>query len=289
MLCLCFPYHRSVKAIQRKTTGTSQMRYLRNVPRRFKSSFREVQSFTIVTNSLSHSHMATSSHLPPTTDPLIRIRDPSLLWRWVIKKVYENRNGLNKESIVCVRFCRVIHGDLLWKMHYMFDEMPQTELVIGVLKRLKDFDLTMSYFRFVETKTNKAHCPEAYNLLLMMQELGYEVNVQLFTTLIRVFAKEGRVDAAISLLDEMKSACFDADIVLYNVCIDCFGKAGKVDMAWKFFHEMKVNGFMPDDVTYTSMIGVLWKANRLNEAVELFEQIDLYKHDHGLWLGWKVR
>ncbi|CAL5368539.1 unnamed protein product [Camellia sinensis] len=343
-------YHRSVKAIQRKTTGTSQMRYLRNVPRRFKSSFREallrnqVQSFTIVTNSLSHSHMATSSHLPPTTDPLIRIRDPSLLWRWVIKKVYENRNGLNKESIVCVRFWRVVHGDLLWKMHYMFDEMPQTELVIGVLKRLKDFDLTMSYFRFVETKTNKAHCPEAYNLLLMvmdkskkfdcldqileemslsgfgpsnstcfdlavscvkshklrevfgliesmrkfkfrpvfsayttliMQELGYEVNVQLFTTLIRVFAKEGRVDAAISLLDEMKSACFDADIVLYNVFIDCFGKVGKVDMAWKFFHEMKANGFMPDDVTYTSMIGVLWKANRLNEAVELFEQMEL--------------
>ncbi|THG07269.1 hypothetical protein TEA_001859 [Camellia sinensis var. sinensis] len=34
--------HRSVKAIQRKTTGTGQMRYLRNVPRRFNSSFREV-------------------------------------------------------------------------------------------------------------------------------------------------------------------------------------------------------------------------------------------------------
>ncbi|KAL7212951.1 hypothetical protein ACSBR2_015615 [Camellia fascicularis] len=34
-------YHRSVKAIQRKTTGTGQMRYLRNVPRRFKSRLRE--------------------------------------------------------------------------------------------------------------------------------------------------------------------------------------------------------------------------------------------------------
>ncbi|THG04327.1 hypothetical protein TEA_011039 [Camellia sinensis var. sinensis] len=34
-------YHRSVKAIQRKMIGTSQMRYLHNVPRRFKSRFRE--------------------------------------------------------------------------------------------------------------------------------------------------------------------------------------------------------------------------------------------------------
>jgi len=31
----------SIKAIRRKTTGTGRMRYLRHVPRRFKSNFRE--------------------------------------------------------------------------------------------------------------------------------------------------------------------------------------------------------------------------------------------------------
>ncbi|GFZ11793.1 RAB GTPase homolog G3C [Actinidia rufa] len=35
----------SVKAIRRKTTGTGRMRYLRNVPRRFKSGFREGEFF----------------------------------------------------------------------------------------------------------------------------------------------------------------------------------------------------------------------------------------------------
>ncbi|CAL9092329.1 unnamed protein product [Musa acuminata var. zebrina] len=34
-------YNWSVKAIRRKTTGTGRMRYLRHVPRRFKSNFRE--------------------------------------------------------------------------------------------------------------------------------------------------------------------------------------------------------------------------------------------------------
>ncbi|TXG69059.1 hypothetical protein EZV62_003994 [Acer yangbiense] len=34
-------YNWSVKAIRRKTTGTGRMKYLRNVPRRFKSGFRE--------------------------------------------------------------------------------------------------------------------------------------------------------------------------------------------------------------------------------------------------------
>ncbi|KAB2004028.1 hypothetical protein ES319_D11G170000v1 [Gossypium barbadense] len=34
-------YNWSVKAIRRKTTGTGKMRYLRHVPRRFKTGFRE--------------------------------------------------------------------------------------------------------------------------------------------------------------------------------------------------------------------------------------------------------
>ncbi|XP_009397445.1 large ribosomal subunit protein eL37z [Musa acuminata AAA Group] len=34
-------YNWSVKAIRRKTTGTGRMRYLRHVPRRFKSNFCE--------------------------------------------------------------------------------------------------------------------------------------------------------------------------------------------------------------------------------------------------------
>ncbi|KAK4772077.1 hypothetical protein SAY86_013852 [Trapa natans] len=38
-------YNWSVKAIRRKTTGTGRMRYLRHVPRRFKTGFREVMEF----------------------------------------------------------------------------------------------------------------------------------------------------------------------------------------------------------------------------------------------------
>ncbi|KAK5817393.1 hypothetical protein PVK06_022317 [Gossypium arboreum] len=34
-------YNWSMKAIRRKTTGTGRMRYLRHVPRRFKTGFRE--------------------------------------------------------------------------------------------------------------------------------------------------------------------------------------------------------------------------------------------------------
>ncbi|KAL2928525.1 60S ribosomal protein L37-3 [Bienertia sinuspersici] len=44
LFCLCLPccsHQKIAKAIRRKTTGTGRMRYLRNVPRRFKTGFRE--------------------------------------------------------------------------------------------------------------------------------------------------------------------------------------------------------------------------------------------------------
>lgn len=43
----------SVKAIRRKTTGTGRMRYLRHVPQRFKSNFREgIFCFSFIVNDL---------------------------------------------------------------------------------------------------------------------------------------------------------------------------------------------------------------------------------------------
>lgn len=88
--------------------------------------------------------------------------------------------------------------------------------LIGALSAVHESDLTLALFH-------------------QMQELGYEVRVHLFATIIHVFAKEGSVDAALSLLDEMKNNSFHVDVVLYNVCIDCFGKVGRVDIAWKVF------------------------------------------------------
>uniref|UniRef100_A0A0D3EZQ2 Ribosomal protein L37 n=2 Tax=Oryza TaxID=4527 RepID=A0A0D3EZQ2_9ORYZ len=48
-------YNWSVKAIRRKTTGTGRMRYMRHVPRRFKSNFREgAWNFSYVLNLMGN-------------------------------------------------------------------------------------------------------------------------------------------------------------------------------------------------------------------------------------------
>ncbi|KAF7816865.1 pentatricopeptide repeat-containing protein [Senna tora] len=273
-----------------------------------------------------------------------------------------SRNLINVRQTVD-DVCRVLEnnpwGPVIENAPSVFVEKPQLEIVVGVLRRLKDVKKALQYFRWVEGKTEQAHCPEAYNSLLMvmarsrnfdyleqileemsiagfgpsnntcielvatciksqklreayglietmrklkfrpafsayttligalsashsresdlmlslfhqMQELGYEVTIHLFITLVREFAKEGRVDAALSLLDEMKSNSVSADLVLYNVCIDCFGKVGNVDMAWKFFHEMKAQG--PCVYAYNTMIMGYGLAGKFDEAYSLLER-----------------
>ncbi|GAB2233460.1 hypothetical protein Droror1_Dr00002683 [Drosera rotundifolia] len=59
-------YNWSVKAIRRKTTGTGRMRYLRHVPRRFKTNFREGMVFSQLVLLVSFG----SCHFPFSPLPL---------------------------------------------------------------------------------------------------------------------------------------------------------------------------------------------------------------------------
>lgn len=56
------------------------------------------------------------------------------------------------------------------------DEKPQSDLVIGVLRRLKDVSLAINYFRWCEKQTDQPHCPEVYNSLLMVMARSKNFN-----------------------------------------------------------------------------------------------------------------
>lgn len=47
-------------------------------------------------------------------------------------------------------------------------DKPEPDLVIGVLRRMKDVDLAVSYFRWVEKSRNRVNPPETYHSLLML-------------------------------------------------------------------------------------------------------------------------
>uniref|UniRef100_A0A9I9E9U8 Ribosomal protein L37 n=1 Tax=Cucumis melo TaxID=3656 RepID=A0A9I9E9U8_CUCME len=75
----------SVKAIRRKTTGTGRMRYLRHVPRRFKSGFREGRGLSCV---LKQRQGAKEPHHQPKDIEESPIKSPSVNSKLLIENFF---------------------------------------------------------------------------------------------------------------------------------------------------------------------------------------------------------
>ncbi|KAF5939280.1 hypothetical protein HYC85_023539, partial [Camellia sinensis] len=257
ILCVrCGRHHRSVKAIERKTIGIGQMRYLCNVPRRFKSSFREGTIFHHCHKfSLAFSHgdkFSSSSNNRPFDQNSRPISSMEVGSQESLQKSKWVRQGIDS---VCQILEGCSWGPSLENALDVFDEMPQTELVIGVLKRLKDFDLATSYFRFVETKTNKAHLPKAYNLLLL------------------VMGRSKKFDCLDQILEEMSLSGFGpSNSTCFDLVVNCV-KSHKLREAFGFIESMRKFKFCPAFSAYTTLIGALSVVPEPDLMLTLFHQM----------------
>ena len=137
----------------------------------------------------------------------------------------------------------------------VLNEKPQPGLVIGVLRKLKDVNLAINYFRWTERKTDQAHCPEAYNSLLM------------------VMARNKKFDCLEQILGEMSVAGFGPS---NNTCIElvvsCV-KSQKLREAFDIIQTMRKFKFRPAFSAYTTLIGALSAVFESDLMRTLFHQM----------------
>ncbi|KAG4952888.1 Pentatricopeptide repeat-containing protein [Glycine max] len=194
--------------------------------------------------------------------------------------------------------CRVLDtypwGPALEDAFNTFDEMPQPELVVGVIRRLNDVRVALHYFRWVERKTEQPHCPEAYNALLMlmartrnleyleqileeMSMAGFGPSNNTCIEMVASFVKLRKLGEAFGVIETMRKFKLRPAYSAYTTLIGSLSAAHEADPMLTLLRQMQEIGYevsVPDDVTYTSMIGVLCKAERVDEAVELLEELD---------------
>ncbi|KAK1413004.1 hypothetical protein QVD17_34686 [Tagetes erecta] len=96
------------------------------------------------------------------------------------QKAFCSVNGIDQEHIT--RFdekkqlvdsvCEILEGGQwgtsLENALSKYNESTQSDLMISVLRKLKDVNLAVSYFKWAESKTKQPHCLEAYNSVLMV-------------------------------------------------------------------------------------------------------------------------
>ncbi|KAK4405563.1 Pentatricopeptide repeat-containing protein [Sesamum angolense] len=161
--------------------------------------------------------------------------------RWTVSDINAgNGQTLRKHEVVrrtVENVCHVLEsgpwGPSLEKTLSSVDDKPQADVVIGVLRRMKNVDLGVNYFRWVERVTNQVNSPETYNSLLMlmarckkfdrfehvfeeMSLAGFSPSVETSVELVSSCVKAQRLRDAFDLIQTMRKFKFRPGFSAYK-------------------------------------------------------------------------
>lgn len=168
----------------------------------------------------------------------------------------EKFNGKRQEvDNICQILESAPWGTSLEKALSTYNGSTQSDLVISVLRKLKDVNLALNYFQWAEKKSNQPHCPEAYNSLLM------------------VMAKSNNFDQIEQVFQEMNLSGFGpSNTTSLELILTCV-KSHKLKQAYDLIQLMRRFKFRPAFSAYTTLIGALSTIHEPDLILTLFHQM----------------
>ncbi|CAK9180452.1 unnamed protein product [Ilex paraguariensis] len=106
-----------------------------------------------------------------------------------------------------------------------------------------------------------------------------ELPLQVYSSLIRSFGVDKRLDLAMAIVEWLKRKKMDSkdfigpNLFIYNSLLGAVKQAEKFQEAEKVMHDMVVEGVDPNVVTYNTLMGIYIEQGREAEALNLFEEI----------------
>ncbi|KAK8709844.1 hypothetical protein V6N13_060845 [Hibiscus sabdariffa] len=172
----------------------------------------------------------------------------------------------------------------------LHNEKPQPGLVIGVLRKLKDANLAINYFRWTERKTDQAHCPEAYNSLLTvmarnkkfdcleqvlgeMSVAGFGLSNNACMELVVSCVKSQKLREAFDIIQMMRMFKFRPAFSAYTTLIGALSAVFESDLMLTLFHQMQELGYEVSVHLFTTVIRVFAKEGRVDAALSLLDEM----------------
>ncbi|RYR50741.1 hypothetical protein Ahy_A07g037363 isoform B [Arachis hypogaea] len=112
-------------------------------------------------------------------------------------------------------------------------------------------------------------------LSVFYHENGLQPTEKIYTTLMGIYFKSGKVDEALGLVLEMRTQRCSPTVFTYTELIRGLGKSGRVDDAYSVYKNMLKDSCRPDVVLMNNLINILGRSNRLKDAIKLFEDMKL--------------
>lgn len=104
------------------------------------------------------------------------------------------------------------------------------------------------------------------------KESGLDFDVSLYTALVDMYAKCGKLTTSRELFNSMPKR----DVVTYNVMISAYGIHGDAKEALEIFREMERIGVKPNGVTFLALLSACSHAGLVKEGKILFDRMTTY-------------
>ncbi|KAK1440927.1 hypothetical protein QVD17_06761 [Tagetes erecta] len=112
----------------------------------------------------------------------------------------------------------------------------------------------------------------AHDVNVVLGDKG-DFPLQVYSTVIRAFGKEKRVNAAVAVVEWLKMKNPGPNLFIYNSLLGAMKQAEKFDQVDKVMNDMVSDGVSPNVVTYNTLMGIALAQGDESKAIEIFNEI----------------
>ncbi|KAJ9546179.1 hypothetical protein OSB04_025886 [Centaurea solstitialis] len=116
-------------------------------------------------------------------------------------------------------------------------------------------------------------------------EDGIDVTVQVYNSMMGVYARNGRFTKVQEMLDRMRERGCEPDLVSFNTLINARFKSGSIEKntSIDLLNEVRRSGIKPDIITYNTLLSACSRDSNLAEAVEIYKDLEANRCQPDLW------
>ncbi|KAK4805046.1 hypothetical protein SAY86_004863 [Trapa natans] len=195
------------------------------------------------------------------------IRGGSLNLAWKLLKISRNYNRMLDTSVYAKMILELgKNPDKEMLVMALLDELAEREdlnmsqqdctALMKVCVRLKKFSLAESLFDWYK-------------------QLGRDISIVMYTTLIHSHYMENKYREAMALIWEMESAEYLFDLPAYRVVIKLFVAMDDLPRAVRYFSKLKEAGFSPTYDIYQALLGLYMASGRIAKCKEVQKEAEM--------------
>ena len=131
----------------------------------------------------------------------------------------------------------------------------------------------ITYSTVIKGFARSGRVPEANKIYEFLKSNAYQLDEVLFNTVCDGFARANQTQLALKILNDMKLAGIKRSSVIYSILLKMYSNQGDESNSLRIYDDMHKDGVKPSLVTFTTLMQMFIKKKKLSNAIQIFEDM----------------